>query len=257
MILNILEHDLNSYKNNPYYSHEDSSLLLPWYINKSLNNDEIKLVESHLKVCIICKRELAILQKVASAIKTDKTDYPNKSSTENFTKLINRIHNTTYSAANDSLNSPIKENHHQVLPTANQVDSRVRTKLYRLPKTALGMAAALMLSLIIPRFFVNDNSLINDYHTLSSAEIPVINQNTVRVIFLNDTDKLEINKLLATVNGQITSGPSGQGEYSVAIKNKLTPENAQGILAELKKNTNVLFAEPAYALASSEKTIGN
>jgi len=254
MILTILENDLNSYNNNPYDSHQESSLLLPWYINKTLNSSESKLVESHLKVCLTCKRELVTLQKFSSAIKTEDSI---KTNGANFTKLIDRINGTTVNVANDSLNSSMKGWQHQSLPIARQRDSRALKKRYSLPKPALAMTAALMLSLIIPRFFIKDNSLTNDFHTLSNAEIPVINQNTIRVIFLNDTDKLKVHNLLATVNGYITSGPSAQGEYSIAIKNKLTSKNVQRILTELKKNTNVVFAEPAYALVSSDKTIGN
>jgi hypothetical protein len=240
--------------NNPYASHEDSSLLLPWYINKTLNSSEIELVESHLKVCLTCKRELATLKKFSSAFKTETSNQTNKA---NFNKLIDRIHGTTHAAANDALNNVIKEKQRHALPTANQRNSRAQIKRYRLPRPALAMAAALMLALIIPRFIIKDNNLKNDFHTLSNAEIPNVNNNSIRVIFLDDTNKTHINDLLATVHGRITSGPSAQGEYSVAIENKLTPENVQGVIAELKKNTNILFAEPAYALVSSDKTIGN
>ncbi|MEY3788376.1 MAG: hypothetical protein RLZ75_2583, partial [Pseudomonadota bacterium] len=79
--------------NNPYASHEDSSLLLPWYINKTLNSSEIELVESHLKVCLTCKRELATLKKFSSAFKTETSNQTNKA---NFNKLIDRIHGTTH-----------------------------------------------------------------------------------------------------------------------------------------------------------------
>lgn len=230
--------------NNPYASHEDSSLLLPWYINKTLNSSEIELVESHLKVCLTCKRELATLKKFSSAFKTETSNQTNKA---NFNKLIDRIHGTTHTAANDALNNAIKEKRRHALPTNR----------YHFPRPALAMAAALMLALIIPRFIVKDNNLTNDFHTLSNAEIPNVNNNSIRIIFLDDTNKTHINDLLATVHGRITSGPSAQGEYSVAIENKLTPENVQGVIAELKKNSNILFAEPAYALVSSDKTIGN
>jgi hypothetical protein len=254
MILNILERELNSYNNNPYDSHEESALLLPWYINKTLNSSESELVESHLKVCLTCKRELATLQKFSYGFKKEDS---NKTNVANFTKLIDRINATTNNAANNSLNSPIKGWQHQSLPTANQKNSRAQIKRYQLPRPALAMAAALMLTLIIPRFIIKDNSLTNDFHTLSNAEIPNVNNNSIRIIFLDDTNKTHINNLLGTVHGHITSGPSAQGEYSVAIENKLTPENVQGVIAELKKNTNILFAEPAYALVSSNKTIGN
>ncbi|MEI7997099.1 MAG: hypothetical protein WCH01_19575, partial [Methylococcaceae bacterium] len=49
--------------------HRQLFLLLPWYLNKSLEQDELQQVESHLRNCIVCHRELVALRKLAAAVK--------------------------------------------------------------------------------------------------------------------------------------------------------------------------------------------
>jgi hypothetical protein len=53
---------------NPYSTHDDISLLLPWYVNNTLHGSELKDVENHLNVCLTCKRELVNLKKLSLAI---------------------------------------------------------------------------------------------------------------------------------------------------------------------------------------------
>jgi len=43
--------------------------LLPWYLNKTLPEDEAKKVESHLKECPECQRELEEIKLLSSAVK--------------------------------------------------------------------------------------------------------------------------------------------------------------------------------------------
>src|SRR5512137_2739014 len=49
--------------------HQRILLLLPWYLNQSLEQDERQQVKSHLRNCILCNRELAVLRKLAAAMK--------------------------------------------------------------------------------------------------------------------------------------------------------------------------------------------
>ena len=49
--------------------HQQILLLLPWYLNQSLEQDERQQVESHLRSCILCRRELVVLRKLAAAVK--------------------------------------------------------------------------------------------------------------------------------------------------------------------------------------------
>ena len=76
--------------NNPYSAHHDISLLLPWYVNKTLQGDEIERVENHLKVCLTCRREIAILHKLAEAVQREGS--LDSAAQASFSRLKKRLH---------------------------------------------------------------------------------------------------------------------------------------------------------------------
>lgn len=223
---------------NPYSSHQEISLLLPWYVNKTLRGAEIKMVENHLKVCLTCRRELATLHKLAAAVQQEGSI--DTVAHASFSHLKKRIHS---SDAADQEKAP------KVI--ASPVQRRRYDKIWRLPRPALALAAVLLLSVLIPRFTDTGSTQMNEYRTLSDAENPATSPNTVRVIFSNDTGQPKINEILASVHGQIIDGPTAQGVYTVAIQSELASENVLNRVASLRDNPHVIFAEPAYALLSS------
>lgn len=226
-------------QNNPYSAHQEISLLLPWYVNKSLHGAEVKMVENHLKVCLTCRRELVTLHKLATAVQQEGSiDTVAQAS---FSHLIKRIHNTD---AND------RENAQKVIPLP--VQRKAESNIWRLPRPALALAAVVILSLLIPRFIDIGNVQMHEYRTLSNPENPAISQNSLSVIFANDTKQSEINEILASVDAQIVGGPNAQGIYTITSKSEPATKNVLDMLALLRKNTHVIFAEPAYTLLSSD-----
>ena len=169
--------------------------MLPWYVNKSLYDAEIKRVENHLKVCLTCRRELVTLHKLAAAVQQEGE--LDSAAQVSFSGLKKRIHSThddqpgksagsrclTWSGVNGSAN-----------PTVPQ---------WRLPQPAFAIAAVLLLSLMMPRFIDTGAIQQNDFRTLSDAENPVANQNTMRVIFSNDIQQPQIN-----AHTGVSSGPN-------------------------------------------------
>jgi len=53
---------------NPDTTHENISMLLPWYTNESLYGAELALVEQHLQACSLCQQELTNLQQLSVTI---------------------------------------------------------------------------------------------------------------------------------------------------------------------------------------------
>lgn len=225
---------MKQFHNNPYSAHLEISLLLPWYVNKTLHGAEIELVENHLKVCLTCRRELATLHKLAASVQQEGSI--DSAARASFSQLKKRIHGTDETS---------REKPQKVVAFSSQ------RPWYGLPRPALALAAVILLSLLIPRFLDTGNSQMNEYRTLSNAENPAVNKNTISVIFSNDTRQPQINEVLASVHGRIVDGPTAQGVYTVAIEGEPAPKNVLGIVASLRKNANVIFAEPAYALLSS------
>ncbi len=225
---------------NPYTAHQDISLLLPWYVNKTLHGAETRSVEDHLKVCLSCRRELATLHKLSVAVRQEGS--MDSAALASFSQLKKRIHGADQTSLENTPKNIIL-----------QSLWGKRSKLY-LPQPALALAAVLLLSLLIPRLTDTGDLSMNDYRTLSNAENPAVSHNAIKVIFSNDAKQPQINALLASVHGRILDGPTVQGLYTITLDGKPATTNVLAMVESLRKNTHVIFAEPEYALLSSAHT---
>jgi hypothetical protein len=236
--LNVQEYKMKQPHNNPYSAHQDILLLLPWYVNKTLRGAEIEKVENHLKVCLTCRREITTLHMLAAAVQQEGSI--DSAAQASFSQLKKRLHDTDETSQKQTPKVV-------ALPSQPQWYS----KLWLLPRPALALAAVILLSLLIPRYIDTGNSQINEYRTLSNAENPALSQNTISVIFSNDTGQPQIKEIIASVHGKIVGSPTAQGLYTVAVESELAPKDVLGMVEVLRNNANVIFAEPAYALLSS------
>lgn len=53
--------------------HERAFELLPWLVNDTLATTERELIESHVRSCITCRRELKDQQRLVFALQTQST----------------------------------------------------------------------------------------------------------------------------------------------------------------------------------------
>ncbi len=233
--------------NSTHNIHNEVWQLLPWHVNNSLNKIENKKVKSHLKACTICQQEIVRIKQLVDLVANKSYEATSEAVIDaNFSILKNRINSHTETP----------KAHNKITTHSQKIFGFRLGKLTQLslPSPALAMAATVLISLLMPRLEFNSPEEITfaQFKTLSNSEIAAVKKNTVRVIFLDDTQKTDINNLLAFVNGHITSGPTEQGEYSIGIDAELTIDNVQSVIDNLKKNSNVLFAEPAYTTLITE-----
>jgi hypothetical protein len=237
-----------------YSDHHELSVLLPWYVNKTLQGAELKAVEKHLTVCLICKRELIQLQKLAQVIVNSSAIDPAEQAS--FSRLKKRLHN------GQTLNLPallkqdinVQNNADNVKPISfgKKKQAWLNTAISR---PALAMAAALLLSLtvLMPRYIQNDQQFGSNFRTLSSdAQPQALKANEIRVVFAEHLNQQEKNQILDRVHGQIIgNNPTPQGVYTVRLEKDITANHLIDMVDLLRKDRNVIFAEPAYALLSS------
>ncbi|MGZ8227372.1 MAG: zf-HC2 domain-containing protein [Methylococcaceae bacterium] len=232
---------------NPYTSHQDISLLLPWYVNKTLSGAELTRVEDHLKVCLTCRRELAGLNKLSEAIKQQSS--LDSAAQSSFSQLKKRLQVAELAPDQETAPQTV------IPPVSCEVAEKPGIKRWMIYPQAVALAAALLLSLLVNRYVDTDKILINDYRTLSDTTTSVASKNDIKVVFANATNQQQLNKILTSVQGQIVEGPSKQGVYTVRITDK-PAANLLEILAQLRDNSNVIFAEPVYPLLSSTSAAG-
>ena len=70
-------------------AHREVEMLLPWYVNGTLQGEELDLVPHHLRVCIVCRRELALQQRTSRAIRN--SSIINLLPQLSFSRLMRRI----------------------------------------------------------------------------------------------------------------------------------------------------------------------
>jgi len=54
--------------NRTTMTHDDAELLMPWYANNSLGNEERRLVGNHLETCAECRASLELLLQMRTAV---------------------------------------------------------------------------------------------------------------------------------------------------------------------------------------------
>jgi hypothetical protein len=235
---------------NPYFAHQEIMLLLPWYVNKTLRDSELKAVEKHLKICLTCKREIAALQKVSLAV--NQADALESAAQASFSRLKNRLHQSETPAMAHACTRPagFKKS------TQLKWYQKLSLDFFRWPQTAAVALSFLALVLTIPLYYVAGPLQKIDFRTLSSSENASFNANEIKVIFAEGVGRQQIGQVLDTIHGRIASGPSAEGVYLIRLTETVETKSITDALSTLRKNSGVLFAEPAYALLSSSKPGG-
>jgi hypothetical protein len=232
-------------------THQRLFQLLPWYVNRTLQGSELKVVEDHLSVCLSCKRELKQLEKLAQAVSQE--DSLDTTESAAFSRLKKRLHSGTQ--AGNVLELPVLPqqdqpvNQGKVVDKANQLAT---TKKQGWMKATLAMAAALLLSLLIPRYVEIELKHHNDFRTLSSDKGQKANNaKEIRVVFAETTNQQQRNAIVARIHGQVIDKRTEQGVYTVRLKSNVATKHLLEAVESLRKDSKVIFAEPAYALLSS------
>ncbi len=224
--------------------HQEIFLLLPWYVNKTLHATELERVESHLKTCLVCKREITALQHLSLAVK--RADMLESAAQASFSRLRNRLHQTeALPVTGAAFRSGSKGWFHKAGPTS-----------FRSTQTASTLLMVLLLGALIPAFSILGPMLQNGYKTLSSGENPVSVDHEIRVIFAECIARNQIDALVSGIQGHIVGDRTVEGTYLIHLAVKPDAKTIQDALAILRKNPAVSFAEPAYALLSSQPTGG-
>ena len=235
---------MNHVVKTPYSEHKEVTILLPWFVNKTLHRDENNIVKTHLKSCLICRIELTNLQKLsASACQADSLDPVEHAS---FLQLKTRIHSNEGSPKQKT---GIFDDLSAYRQWFASLTPKNLVSLY--PSFALVSLLLLTYTLISPDFFAAKQNSANTFRTLSSSQRTTHKQNEIRVVFSSDITQQQITQILASVQGQIVAGPTAQGMLRVRIgKGKMTTKDLLKTVSLLLENTHVIFAEPTFTLLS-------
>ncbi len=217
--------------------HQQIQLLLPWYQNKSLQQQERLLVERHLGSCLSCAKELGFLAKMAVAVKQSP--------------MMERDAQASFASLRDKLEviRPVTQKPEPAVKSDNVTQALFgkttprRRELFHFNGRSVrgfAIAATVLLALIPVMLQYRHSPVTTDYYTLSNArQVTPVGTNLL-VVFSKSLSEANIDELLGKVHGQRVNGPNSVGAYLVSLEGRDVAES----VALLRNQPNVMLVEP-------------
>jgi len=239
-------------------SHDQVLLLLPWYVNGSLDQCQHQAVEAHVRSCLTCRRDLATERKTLKAFREESP--LDQSIQAGFDRLHRRI---TASGATRAGTRPARaprENWNWILNAFKPVrTAKTKAAFVAVPLTALVFAFVLTdhrpgeLSGDVGVELTGQATSTGAYQTLSSASSGIANPDDLHVIFDLDTSIETIELMLQTLPAEIIAGPNSAGVSTVRLVGVSDPSQREESIRTLRKQTGVVFAEAAQPMGLSNR----
>lgn len=199
---------------------EGMDLLLPWYVNGSLGEEEAGRLEEHVKVCATCREELEAIRREREL----------------------------YRAVTEEVVVPSTLS--RLLPELKgeggfwqRISSLVRSPL-RWPRPALVLVVAeavLIVALVAVLGFNPWGMGEGLYRTLSGPQGALSEGPRLQILFREDAPEQLIRETLLQIGGRIVGGPTPMGVYTVELPKETAKERLKEILSTLRKKAFVRF----------------
>ena len=214
----------------------EAELLLPWYLNGTLQCDEAREVERHIGGCPSCRVEAAELRKlkgeVRSAVEARPAPPP-----ELFQRMLAQV--KIYEAERRGAAGlqargweGIAQRLFDLLPS--RLAPSIAVGLIVIQFTALGVMGAILYRTVGQR----------QYETLTGPEVQNETERSagrLKVAFAEKATEREIRSLLQKVQARIVDGPSPEGFYEIQMATRAEAEKAVREMRE--KDLPVRFVE--------------
>ncbi|MGZ0080184.1 anti-sigma factor family protein [Methylomonas sp. TEB] len=231
---------MNSQISSSTTSHSDIVLLLPWYVNQSLTVNERQQVDQHLKSCLVCRRELLTLQKLAAAVQqAADLDIAAEAS---FAGLRAKMQTASQVPRSKQTDIPSEQ-----LGGGNIKPFSAGQGFWRIASNTgkgLAIAASLLLVTLPAAVQYLHPANTTDYHTLSAAKPDAGATGQIRVVFAKNLMEKDIDAALSQIDGIRVDGPNSVGAYTVKIATGKPDADMAGALALLRSRQDVILAEP-------------
>ena len=206
--------------------HERAFELLPWLVNGRLEPAERDAVEAHLRSCLPCRRELKEQQRLRTALREHPAVHI--SPQISFDRLARRLAEP------------------EVLPPPRAA-RRFAAFTRFASVAAAGVALLGLLLWLVPKTPGTDAA----YRTLATSAAAAGAR--VDIVFAKSATEAERQRVVAEVGGQIASGPTELGRYTVQLgAERSSDADVTGVLQRLNRDPRVRFAGLSLAPESSE-----
>jgi hypothetical protein len=241
---------MNRHTSRSTDQHQQILLLLPWYLNQSLEQDERQRVETHLHNCMLCNRELAALRKLAAAVKHSSD--MEVAAEASFAKLRPFLKKDV--EVRQNLEPSVKQSapgwfgkRANAAPALSGHAANRTSRLLRLSGstvTRFAITVSILLAMIPLIMQYGRSPVTNDYYTLSAARPESPAGTKLRVVFAKSLPDAGIDALLEQIHGQLIEGPNNAGAYTVKLDDGKGGPEVTAAVALLRSQQNVLLVEP-------------
>lgn len=197
--------------------HCETTELLPWFLNGTLDALERRRVERHVAECVQCRRELGREHELHDTV---VAVVPDEAWRGSFARVQSRIDATESGRRGQRSWRAFADGWSALSPWV---------------RGAIAAQALLVCVLAAGLYRANDSPA---YRTLGAAPSAVTGE-AVIVVFDPAAPEQEIRQVILGERARVVGGPSPGGAYTLMV----TGGNAEGILARLRQNGVVRFAE--------------
>jgi anti-sigma factor RsiW len=200
-------------------AHRAVEELLPWFVNGTLEGEELALVEQHLRECFRCQHEVESLRELQAAyVGSEMAPDPAQS----FQKLRRRLVETRTAA--------------RLMPRLPGLRRFCQQALLWAP---WAVAAELVAIVVLGALVVSGGEPAAPYRTLGASDAVRRATGTVVVVFDPRITEAELRRIVRATGGRIVDGPTGADAYVL----ELPAERQAATLEALRAQRAVVLAQ--------------
>ncbi len=217
-----------------HFEHDELAAMLPWYVNKTLDEDDRRAVADHIKGCDECQREILDLQSLNEAIQSDaQMDYQR---------------HTDIDKSLASVMSRIEAIPPQSSTTASEVGS-IRQKFQHVvdlfsalttPQWGATAVAGVLVAVIGSNVYFDQSD--DDYSVLSASDI-VDSSMRLAVEFSTANTEAQARSIIEAKSEalaqQIDIELSSNGVYTILLKEAVQADELRQLIVDLEKDGQI------------------
>jgi hypothetical protein len=190
-------------------AHKVADVLLPWFVNGTLDKDELAFVQQHLSECVRCQREVQWLRELRAAC-VDGEAAPGA--------------------------SPVFRNLRRQLDEPRARRGR-GASLYRFwrrapPWSRWAMAAELAVIVALGAVLLPATDGLAPYRTLGARSAAAPTAGSLVVVFDPTTPESELRRMLRKAGARVADGPTQTNAYVLKVAAQRQVEAVQALRAE-------------------------
>jgi anti-sigma factor RsiW len=223
-----------SQSSNQTNEHDATWLLIPWYVNGRLGEQQRSDVDTHLRTCQACQDELQVQRQLCKAMAVSSVEIE-QLPTASLRRLMQTID------AQDPASRGIPPQREKVTVIA-RLQQLISADSPRSLAASLALLAVLVSGVIaMSHIELTGKTPPANYYTVTSPA-PLVASEVIRAVFVPSITVAEMQSILNEAQLNIVAGPTPAGVYSLAKTGTRTVSES---LLHLRNHPQVLFAEPS------------